>query len=591
MTTINLSKKQKVMNIGETVKENDRSLPHTMNPSFPGMPDLPINQPGETVDEISLDAKNRSLIKKGIQPAIQSANDWSAMQKNIRAYPDRVKSRMREIEQQFQIYRLAYTSITYKAVKVEDDIWGVYNNILDTIPRLELRTRKRPLFLYFNSGLRDLLQAWENLASLQDALSRMLERGPRKLDFYNRILIYRDEKRRIAIQRRQNESRINSAYESIKNTLSFVERQTQDEGPIAFGNEILTIDEAKQVWNSAIENLLNLRKSRTVTTETIVSQMRSLEETIRDFPSLSKQVQRIGERFARVIAYHDLLLSSGKRIIPQPEIARAMVMMYEQLPEQWTAGNFQELRITLERVENFLNFYENTVELEVAVGERRRPGFIQGVSQPVISGTAGLSPLIGLARVLVAAIDQRDRFMAGHSEKVADLAIATGRRLNWTITDLEFLEIAALLHDIGKISIPENVLTKVKPLTEDEWKTIQMHPYYGAQIVKQITTFTRIVPWIYHHQEHWDGSGYPDQLSHQEIPQAASIIGIAEAYAAMTVELPYHPAVDPLEALDLIQQDSGKQFDPEMVDAFSEMVTKKNKEEENPPEGTVFLNE
>lgn len=585
MSTINLVKKRNYGNIGEPVKENEQPLRQTAIPSFSEMPDLSINQTVET--GAGINQRNGNLI----QNAVQSVNDWSAMQKTIRLYPDRVKSRMHEIEEQFVVYRLAYANIIYKAIKVEDDIWGVYNNILDNIPRLEQRTKKRPLFLYVNSGLRELAQAWENLSTLQDALSRLLEHGPRKMEFYNRMLIYRDEKRRIATQRRLNESRISAAYESIKKALSFVERQTQDDGPIAFGNEILTIEDARQVWNSAIENLLSLRKTHSATTDTIISQMRMLEETIRDFPSLSKQVQRIGERFARVVAYHDLLVSSGKRVIPQPEIARTTVMMYEQLPEQWTAGNFQELKITIERVENFLNFYENTVELEVAVGERRRSGFTQGMAQPVLAGITGLSPLISLTRVMVAAIDQRDRFMAGHSEKVANLALATGRKLNWTITDLEFLEIAALLHDIGKISIPETVLTKVKPLTDDEWKTIQMHPYYGAQIVKQYATFGRIVPWIYHHQEHWDGSGYPDQLSKQEIPQAASIIGISEAFTAMTAELPYHPAVDPIEALDLIKQDAGKQFDPDMVDAFSEMISEKAKEEENPPEGTVFLDE
>lgn len=591
MITVNLVRTQSNRNIGDTLKENDQPLTNTSDTAFPVMANLPIQEPAETPLDQDQARNNGNWARKGIQPAIQSLNDWSAMQKTIRTYPDRVKIRMREIERQFAIYRLAYTNINYKSVKVEDDILGVYNNILDTIPRLEVRTKKRPLFLYINSGLRDLYQAWDNLSSLQDALSRLLERGPRKLEFYNRMLIYRDEKRRIAIQRRQNESRINAAYESIKKALSFVDRQTQDEGPIAFGNEILTVEDAKKIWTSTIENLLSLRKSQSATTETIISQMRSLEEIIRDFPSLSKQVQRVGERFARVVAFHDLLVSSGKRVIPQPEIARSMVMMYEQLPEQWVAGNFQELKITLERIENFLNFYENTVELEVAVGERRRSGFTQGLAQSILPSTSGLSSMLGLARVLVAAIDQRDRFMAGHSEKVAELAMATGKKLNWNITDLEFLELAGLLHDIGKISIPETVLTKVKPLTEDEWKTIQLHPYYGAQIVKQVNTFSRIVPWIYHHQEHWDGGGYPDHLTKDEIPKAASIIGIAEAYTVMTTELPYHPAVNSLEALDLIKKDAGKQFDPTMVDAFSEAISDKNKEEESFPEGTIFLDE
>lgn len=590
MSAMNMVKKREYKKNGGTLEEKEQTHLNTADQLITPLSDLPFDQAENNTGDNHREQKQGSWVQRRIQYAIQSVNDWSSMQKDIRVYPDRVKSRMNEIEQQFAVYRLAYTNINYKAIKVEDAILGVYNNILDNIPRLELRTRKRPLFLYTNSGLRDLYQAWDNLSSLQDALSRMLEKGPRKLEFYNRMLIHRDEKRRVAVQHRQNQSRINAAYESIKKALSFIERQTQDVGPIVFGNEILTVEDAKTVWTSAIDDLLKQRDTHSATIESIIGQMRSLEETIRDFPSLSKQVQRIGERFNRIISYHDLLVSAGKKVIPQPEIARASVMMYENVPEQWTTGNFQELKITLERVENFLNFYENTVELEVAVGERRRSGFTQNLAQPIMPGATGLSPLIGLARVLVAAIDQRDRFMAGHSEKVAELAIATGRKLNWSLTDLEFLEIAALLHDIGKISISETVLTKVKPLTDDEWKTIQMHPYYGAQIVKQINLFNRIVPWIYHHQEHWDGTGYPDQLSRQEIPQAASIIGITEAFTVMTAELPYHQAVDPEEAAELIKKDSGKQFDPEMVEAFSEIITEKP-EDEKSPDQTVFLDE
>lgn len=515
----------------------------------------------------------RMWLKNRVQDGVQNVNNWSALQKNIRAYPTRVKGRMVEIEKQFTVYRLTYASLSYKTSKVEEDILGVFSNIVDNIPRLEQRTSKRPLFLYTNSGLRDLYTAWENLSSLQDALSRLLEHGPRKLEFYNRMVIYREEKRRVAVQHRQNESRINSAYEAVKKAMSFVDRQTRDDGPIFFGNEILTLEDAKSTWTGTIDSLLKQRDDRPLTTEKILAQMRSLEEAIRDFPSLSKHLQRTAERFTRVVSYHDLLVSSGKRVIPQPEIARASVMMYEQVPENWAAGNFAELKLILERVENFLGFYENTVEMEVAVGERRRSGFTQNLAQSIMPGAAGLSPLIGLARVLVNAIDQRDRFMIGHSEKVADLAVATGKKLNWAATDLEFLEIAGLLHDVGKISIPESVLTKVKPLTDEEWKTIQLHPYYGAQIIKQVNVFNRIIPWVYHHQEHWDGTGYPEQLSRQEIPQASSIIGLTEAFTAMTSEQPYHPAVTPSEAIELIKADAGKQFDPEMVEAFFEMIS------------------
>lgn len=540
-------------------------------PSIPA--DLPEDQTGDLVEQ-KLDASERTRwLKKTLTLAFKAMDNWTELQKEIRSNPDRVKNRMREIERQFAVYRLTYAGLSYKAVKVEEDIWGVYSNVIERIPRLEQRSRKRPLFLYTNTGLRDLHQAWETLASLQDALSRLLDRGPRKLEFYNRMVIYREEKRQVEIQRRQNENRINAAYESVKKAINFVDRQTKDDEPIFFGNEILTLDDAKKVWTGSIEEILGMRANRAATTESIVSRMRFLEESIRDFPTMSKQVQRVSDRFQRMISYHDLLTSTGKRVIPQQEIARATVMMYEQVPDMWAKGNYSELKVVLERIENFLNFYENTVELEVAVGERRRSGVTTGVPAPVLSGANGLTPMITLARVLVSAIDQRDRFMVGHSEQVAARSLTTAHKLNWSATDLEFLELAALLHDIGKISIPETILTKVKPLTESEWKTIHMHPYYGAQIIKQINQFSRIVPWVYHHQERWDGTGYPEQLSKQEIPQAASIIAVAEAYSAMTTEVPYRVTLSKEDAVESIKAEAGTQFDPEIVAAFTEGLT------------------
>lgn len=321
-----------------------------------------------------------------------------------------------------------------------------------------------------------------------------------------------------------------------------------------------------------MNDLLKKRHEHGVDYEGLIGQLRILEENIREYPSLSKQIQRINERFSRLIAYHDLLLSNGKRIIPQAEVARASAIMYEQVPALWATGQYPQLKVMLERLENFLNFYENTVELEVAINERRRPGFTQSLTPPVISGTVGLSPLINLARVLISAIDQRDRFMAGHSERVAQLAVDTAKKLNWSGADLEFIEIAALLHDIGKLSIPESILTKVKPLSEQEWKMIQMHPYYGAQIVKQINAFNRIVPWVYHHQEHWDGTGYPEGLAKKDIPPASSIIAVSEAFAMMTTDLPYRSSYTTEEALEKIREAAGTQFDPEVTEAFTEAV-------------------
>jgi HD-GYP domain-containing protein (c-di-GMP phosphodiesterase class II) len=140
--------------------------------------------------------------------------------------------------------------------------------------------------------------------------------------------------------------------------------------------------------------------------------------------------------------------------------------------------------------------------------------------------------------------------------------------MNWNPDDLEYLEIAALLHDVGKVVIPETVLTKTEALSPDDWKTIQMHPSHGAQIVKNIEPLNKIAPWIYHHQERWDGSGYPQGLKGNEIPKLSQIISVVDAYDAITSERPYKAAMSQKEALAEIRRCSATQFAPDIAEVF-----------------------
>ncbi|MEW6503091.1 MAG: HD-GYP domain-containing protein [Chloroflexota bacterium] len=537
----------------------------------------------DTVQEKSA-APRQNWLRSRIQFITSSIEEWKWLRREIRAFPSRTQQRMKEIEKHFMVYRLTFANLTYKAPRIEEEIQEVYDRIVGQIPLLEERTKKRSLIFRNLQTLRNLHQEWLKISEQQDHLIALLQKAPKGMDFYNRMQIIREQRRQEELRQKENQERIEAAYESLKKALSYVEHQCKDDEPIVYGNEVLTLEDAQKVWNEHITEILTMKDLKNASVEAVLARIRSLEETIREYPTLSKQIQRVGERFSRLIALHDLLSSYGKRIIPQAEISRSSTIMFEQIPALWSTGQYQNLKILLERVENFLNFYENTVELEVAIGERRRSGFTQGLAPSIIPGVGGLSPLIGLARVLVAAIDQRDRYMIGHSEKVARLAVETGKKLAWSSGDLEFLEIAALLHDIGKISIPETILTKVKPLTSQEWKMIQMHPYYGAQIVKQMNVFNRIVPWIYHHQEHWDGTGYPDQLKKEDIPLASSIIAVAEAYTVMTAELPYRTAVTTEEALNNLKESAGKQFAPEVVEAFVEGVIESTQEKSSNPQ-------
>lgn len=178
----------------------------------------------------------------------------------------------------------------------------------------------------------------------------------------------------------------------------------------------------------------------------------------------------------------------------------------------------------------------------------------------------GLS--LAAVRSLVTAIDARDPYTRGHSENVTALAVQLAREMGWSGADLEMLEFAALLHDVGKIAVPDAVLRKVEPLTADEWDVIRLHPYHSGQIVKPVEPLQRIVSWVYHHQERWDGTGYPDGLKGEAIPLAARIIAVADAWNAMTTNRPYRKALSVAKALVKLERNAGTQFDPAVVEAF-----------------------
>jgi putative nucleotidyltransferase with HDIG domain len=247
-----------------------------------------------------------------------------------------------------------------------------------------------------------------------------------------------------------------------------------------------------------------------------------------------------------------------------------LILVQDEIPRLCAAGDWDRLQQALKQVTNFVKFYEMPVRSELSVVERRKPGLTKALLMG--ANNLPLAQATPLIRSLVTAIDARDRYMRGHSDMVARVAVQIGKRLNWSGEDLEMLEIAGLLHDVGKIVIPEQVLTKLDPLTPEEWKTIQMHPYHGARIVKSLDSLNRIIPWIYHHQERWDGAGYPDGLSQATIPAAARIIGVTEAFTVMVTDQPRRKALSTDDAITEVEKQSGTQFDPEVAEAFVDAV-------------------
>jgi HD-GYP domain-containing protein (c-di-GMP phosphodiesterase class II) len=132
---------------------------------------------------------------------------------------------------------------------------------------------------------------------------------------------------------------------------------------------------------------------------------------------------------------------------------------------------------------------------------------------------------------------------------------------------------AAMLHDVGKVSVPDHILRKRGPLTPDEFAEVAKHPEMGAEIIGRIGSLKPIVPWIRHAHEHWDGSGYPDGLSGEAIPLASRILLVADAFDAMTSDRPYRRALSHDEALAELRHQAGTQFDPRCVAILDEHLT------------------
>ena len=175
---------------------------------------------------------------------------------------------------------------------------------------------------------------------------------------------------------------------------------------------------------------------------------------------------------------------------------------------------------------------------------------------------------IEAVETLNATVDARDPYTAGHSQRVQDIALAIADELGITGRELDAIAHAGLFHDIGKLGVPDAILTKPAALTDDEYSLMKRHSADGADIVAKFGRLRHAVPLIRHHHERWDGRGYPDRLASHEIPLGAAIVGLADAWDAMTTDRPYHRALDETEAENELRTNRGTQFSPVVVDAF-----------------------
>jgi putative nucleotidyltransferase with HDIG domain len=177
---------------------------------------------------------------------------------------------------------------------------------------------------------------------------------------------------------------------------------------------------------------------------------------------------------------------------------------------------------------------------------------------------ATLQGLQGLAN----ALEAKDPYTRGHSGRVAVLARRIALALGWDEADAEVVAQAGLLHDIGKIGVPESVLGKPGPLTEDEWVVMRGHPVVGGQIVAPLDFFSDGALIVRHHHERFDGSGYPDGLAGRDIPAGARVVAVADVYDALTSSRPYRAALPEAVAVAELARQAGRTLDPDVVGAF-----------------------
>lgn len=182
---------------------------------------------------------------------------------------------------------------------------------------------------------------------------------------------------------------------------------------------------------------------------------------------------------------------------------------------------------------------------------------------------------------LIAAVETKEAGTVGHAQRVASLTVEVARRVGIAARDLDKIEYASLLMDIGKANVPQSILMKSGPLTQSEWETIKQHPVIGAEMVRAVPFLADTADYILHHHEYWDGSGYNNGLVGEKIPLVSRILCVTADYDAMVSSRPYHPR--PLtkeEALDEIIKGSGTRYDPAVAQVFLDMMWTESVEED-----------
>lgn len=183
----------------------------------------------------------------------------------------------------------------------------------------------------------------------------------------------------------------------------------------------------------------------------------------------------------------------------------------------------------------------------------------------------------GTLTALARAVDAKSPWTAGHSERVTKLALQIAQKLGFPPEEMEILHRGGLLHDIGKIGVPADILDKPGKLSDEEYQIICEHPCKGARILEPIHTYRDVIDLVLHHHEHFDGKGYPDHLAGEDISLSARILAVADVFDALISDRPYRAGMKLDKALQIIEDEKGKQFDPSVVQTFLKVIEKERR--------------
>lgn len=315
--------------------------------------------------------------------------------------------------------------------------------------------------------------------------------------------------------------------------------------------KILIIDDDINMTD-ILSNFLNELNCKVSTFTDPISAIESLKETKYDILILNYFLSPIkGDKVVELIRKFDreiyiILMSNHKNLSPTLNIMKNLDI--QALFEK--SSHFNELILLVQSGIKYIEQLRKIKNMKIQLEEN----------------------LLEFAKILINTIDAKDHYSKEHSERVSQLSTLFAKHLNLDKNDIENLHLSSLFHDIGKIGIPDNILLKSSPLTNEEYDTIKLHPIIGANILSNSNLFKNITPIILSHHERIDGNGYPNKLKGDDIPYLAKILSICDCFDAIVSKRPYKEGASVEYAISQLLNGKNSQFDVKLVDEFIEFV-------------------